>query len=125
MRYAQLGNTGLIVSRLGLAPFSHGQMHYSLLGRDVERDVIPLMRRYGLGLTVWSPLASGFLSGKYTRATLAAPDNRYSGFDILPFDKERGSSWSSACAKSPAATMRAWPRSRSRGCWRGPRSAAC
>jgi aryl-alcohol dehydrogenase-like predicted oxidoreductase len=74
----------------GLAPFSHGQMYYSLLGRDVERDVIPMMRRYGLGLTVWSPLASGFLSGKYTRATLAAPDNRYSGFDILPFDKERG-----------------------------------
>lgn len=74
----------------GWAPFTHGQMYYSLLGRDVERDVIPMMRRYGLGLTVWSPLASGFLSGKYTRAALADPDNRYSGFDILPFDKERG-----------------------------------
>jgi aryl-alcohol dehydrogenase-like predicted oxidoreductase len=74
----------------GFAPFTHGQMHYSLLGRDVERDVIPMMRRYGLGLTVWSPLASGFLSGKYTRETLASPDNRYSGFDILPFDKEQG-----------------------------------
>jgi aryl-alcohol dehydrogenase-like predicted oxidoreductase len=74
----------------GLAPFCHGQMHYSLLSRDVERDVIPMMHRNGLGLTVWSPLASGFLSGKYTRATLAAPDNRYSGFDILPFDKEHG-----------------------------------
>jgi len=74
----------------GLAPFTHGQMHYSLLGRDVERDVIPMMRRYGLGLTVWSPLASGFLSGKYTRESLADPANRYSGFDILPFDKERG-----------------------------------
>ena len=74
----------------GLAPFTHGQMHYSLLGRDIERDVIPMMRRYGLGLTVWSPLASGFLSGKYTRDTLSSPDNRYSGFDILPFDKEQG-----------------------------------
>ncbi|MGH3934843.1 MAG: aldo/keto reductase [Pseudonocardiaceae bacterium] len=74
----------------GLAPFTHGQMHYSLLGRDVERDVIPMMRRYGLGLTVWSPLASGFLSGKYTRDTLSDPDNRYAGFDILPFDKEHG-----------------------------------
>ncbi|HEV7310476.1 aldo/keto reductase [Ensifer sp.] len=74
----------------GLAPFTHGQMHYSLLGRDVERDVIPMMRRYGLGLIVWSPLASGFLSGKYTRDTLGDPDNRYSGFDILPFDKEQG-----------------------------------
>lgn len=74
----------------GLAPFTHGQMYYSLLGRDVERDILPMMQRYGLGLTVWSPLASGFLSGKYTRETLGDPDNRYSGFDILPFDKERG-----------------------------------
>jgi aryl-alcohol dehydrogenase-like predicted oxidoreductase len=74
----------------GLAPFVHGQMNYSLLGRDVERDVIPMMQRYGLGLTVWSPLASGFLTGKYTRANLDDPDNRYSGFDILPFDKETG-----------------------------------
>jgi len=74
----------------GFAPFTHGQMHYSLLGRDVERDVIPMMRRYGLGLTVWSPLSSGFLSGKYTRATLSDPNNRFSGFDLLPFDKEHG-----------------------------------
>lgn len=73
-----------------LAPFTHGQMYYSLLGRDVERDVIPMMRRYGLGLTVWSPLASGFLSGKYTRDNLNDPDNRYSGFDLLPFDKDKG-----------------------------------
>jgi aryl-alcohol dehydrogenase-like predicted oxidoreductase len=74
----------------GWARFTHGQMHYSLLGRDVERDVIPMMRRYGLGLTVWSPLASGFLSGKYTAESLSDPDNRFSGFDILPFDKARG-----------------------------------
>ena len=74
----------------GLAPFTHGQMYYSLVGRDVERDIIPMMRRYGLGLTVWSPLASGFLSGKYTRQTLSDPNNRLSGFDILPFDKEEG-----------------------------------
>jgi aryl-alcohol dehydrogenase-like predicted oxidoreductase len=74
----------------GLAPFTHGQMYYSLVGRDVERDIIPMMRRYGLGLTVWSPLASGFLSGKYTRQTLSDPNNRLSGFDILPFDKEAG-----------------------------------
>jgi aryl-alcohol dehydrogenase-like predicted oxidoreductase len=73
-----------------LARFTHGQMHYSLLGRDVERDVIPMLRRYGLGLTVWSPLASGFLSGKYTRQNLADPANRISGFDLLPFDKEQG-----------------------------------
>jgi len=74
----------------GWAPFTHGQMHYSLLIRDIERDMIPVMERYGLGLTVWSPLVSGFLSGKYTRESLAEKDNRLSGFDIMPFDKEHG-----------------------------------
>jgi aryl-alcohol dehydrogenase-like predicted oxidoreductase len=74
----------------GWAPFTHGQMNYSLLGRDIERDVIPMLRRYGAGLTVWSPLASGFLSGKYTRESLKDPENRYSGFDLLPFDKDQG-----------------------------------
>jgi aryl-alcohol dehydrogenase-like predicted oxidoreductase len=49
-----------------------------------------MMRHYGLGMTEWSPLASGFLSGKYTRDTLSAADNRYANFDILPFDKEQG-----------------------------------
>lgn len=73
----------------GFAPFTHGQLYYSLLGRDVERDIVPMMRRYGLGLTVWSPLASGFLTGKYTRESLKSdPDGRYSGFDFLPFDKQ-------------------------------------
>src|SRR6185312_3796088 len=98
-----------------LAPFTHGQMYYSLVGRDVERDIIPMMRRYGLGLTVWSPLASGFLSGKYTRQTLSDPNNRLSGFDILPFDKEAGfrlvermRTIASAHAASVAQTAIAW-----------------
>ena len=79
-----------IQRREGWAPFTHGQMYYSLLGRDLERDVLPMMRRYGIGLTVWSPLAGGFLSGKYTPENLSDPDTRYGGFDILPFDKARG-----------------------------------
>jgi aryl-alcohol dehydrogenase-like predicted oxidoreductase len=74
----------------GWAPFSHGQMHYSLLIRDIERDLVHVMERYKLGLTVWSPLVSGFLSGKYTRENLADKDNRLSGFDVMPFDKEHG-----------------------------------
>lgn len=74
----------------GLARFSHGQMYYSLLGRDVERDVLPMMRRYGLGMTVWSPLAFGFLSGAYTREDLARPDNRFFSFDMLRFDRDKG-----------------------------------
>jgi aryl-alcohol dehydrogenase-like predicted oxidoreductase len=66
----------------GLAPFTHGQMYYSLLGRDVEHDVIPMLRHFGLGLTVWSPLAMGFLAGD--------PDQRYDSFDIFPFEKSFG-----------------------------------
>jgi aryl-alcohol dehydrogenase-like predicted oxidoreductase len=74
----------------GLSRFTHGQVYYTLLGRDVERDLVPMMQQYGLGLTVWSPLAGGFLSGKYTRDTLANPESRYSGVDMFPFDKEHG-----------------------------------
>ena len=74
----------------GLARFTHGQMYYSLLGRDVERDMLPMMRHYGLGLTAWSPLAYGFLSGAYTREDLSKPDNRFSNFDMLQFDRDKG-----------------------------------
>lgn len=74
----------------GLAQFSHVQMMYSLVGRGIEQEVLPMARRYGLGLTAWSPLAGGFLSGKYTRESLTDPVNRLSGFDMIPFDKEQG-----------------------------------
>lgn len=74
----------------GWAQFTHGQMMYSLLGRGVEDEVLPAMRHYGLGMTAWSPLAGGFLSGKYTRENLKDADNRLSGFDMIPFDKEMG-----------------------------------
>jgi aryl-alcohol dehydrogenase-like predicted oxidoreductase len=74
----------------GWAPFSHVQMMYSLLGRGIEHETMPMMAHFGLGLTAWSPLAGGFLSGKYTRETLQDPDNRLSGFDMIPFDKDKG-----------------------------------
>jgi len=74
----------------GWARFTHVQSMYHLLGRDVEHQILPLAKHYGLGFTAWSPLAGGFLSGKYTRENLADPDNRLSGFDALPIDKELG-----------------------------------
>lgn len=74
----------------GWAPFTHGQMCYSLLVRDVEQDVIPALQHYKMGLTVWSPLAQGFLTGKYTRENIKEGDTRIGGFDFLPFDKEKG-----------------------------------
>ena len=74
----------------GWAKFICAQIHYSLLGRDIEREVVPMLRDTGMGLVAWSPLAGGFLSGKYTRENLTAAENRLSGFDVLPFDKEWG-----------------------------------
>jgi aryl-alcohol dehydrogenase-like predicted oxidoreductase len=74
----------------GWAHFSSGQMYYSMVGRDVEHEIVPFMRYAGLGMTVWSPLAGGFLSGKYTRENLKDSANRLAGFDFLPFDKEAG-----------------------------------
>jgi aryl-alcohol dehydrogenase-like predicted oxidoreductase len=74
----------------GWAHFTSGQMYYSLVGRDVEQDVVPFLRAAGLSMNVWSPLAGGFLSGKYTEGNLKDEENRLSGFDFLPIDKESG-----------------------------------
>lgn len=73
----------------GLARFSHGQMYYSLLGREVERDVVPMMRHFGIGMSVWSPLAYGFLAGAYSREDLTREGNRFAEYDWFQFDKDR------------------------------------
>src|SRR3954465_5809790 len=79
----------LAVSReLRLERFRCTQSFYSLAGRDLERDTIPLIRDQGLGLLVWSPLAGGFLSGKFTRNSGDEAARRAS-FDFPPVDKER------------------------------------
>ncbi len=72
----------------GWAEFSHGQMYYSLLGRDVERDTLAMMRHFGLGMSVWSPLAYGFLAGAYTAEDMARDDNRFGKTDWLKFDRD-------------------------------------
>lgn len=74
----------------GLARFTHGQMYYSLLGRDVERDTVPMLAHHRAGLTVWSPLAYGFLAGGYTREAMEQDDdNRFKNTDWLGFDRDR------------------------------------
>ncbi|MCX5376452.1 aldo/keto reductase [Streptomyces sp. NBC_00091] len=54
-----------VAERRGLPRLRTEQPPYSILARGVERDVLPVARRYGMGVLTWSPLASGFLSGKY------------------------------------------------------------
>lgn len=72
----------------GWAQFTSGQMYYSLITRDLEHDFVPFLRDTGTGLTVWSPLAMGILSGKYTRENLKDKDNRLSGVEMIPYDKD-------------------------------------
>jgi aryl-alcohol dehydrogenase-like predicted oxidoreductase len=80
----------LAVSRdQGLERFKCTQSYYSLAGRDLEREMIPLLKDQGLGLLVWSPLAGGFLSGKFTRDS-GDEAARRAKFDFPPVNKEKG-----------------------------------
>lgn len=82
-----------IAERLGLARFESLQAYYTVAGRDLERELVPMLQSEGLGLMVWSPLAGGFLSGKYSReqqASSAEEGSRRLAFDFPPVSKERG-----------------------------------
>ena len=74
----------------GLAEFISTQSYYSIAGRELEREMIPLLEDQGLGLLPWSPLAGGFLSGKFTREGATDPDARRTTFDFPPIDETRG-----------------------------------
>lgn len=78
-----------IADRLGMSRLSSLQAYYSLAGRDLEREVGPMLESEGLGLLIWSPLAGGFLSGK-TRRDAAAPEgSRWSTNPFPPIDEDR------------------------------------
>ena len=78
-----------ISERLGLARFASLQAYYTLAGRDLERELVPMMQSEGLGLMVWSPLAGGLLSGKYDRHGHSASGGRRQEFDFPPVNKAR------------------------------------
>jgi len=77
-----------ISEREHLARFQTLQAYYTIAGRDLEREHIPLLRDQQVGLLVWSPLAGGLLSGKFGRDTTDASGRR-AKFDFPPVDKER------------------------------------
>lgn len=66
----QVSRMQAIADLRGWAPLIALQVEYSLIERTTERDLIPMAREMGLGVIPWSPLASGVLTGKYTRADL-------------------------------------------------------
>jgi aryl-alcohol dehydrogenase-like predicted oxidoreductase len=72
-----------------LARFDTLQAYYSIAGRDLEREIVPLLESERVGLLVWSPLAGGLLSGKFSRSNQKPADSRRSDFDFPIVDKER------------------------------------
>ncbi|CAM2195130.1 1-deoxyxylulose-5-phosphate synthase YajO [Paraburkholderia kururiensis] len=78
-----------IAERLGLARFETLQAYYTLAGRDLEREIVPMLQSEGVGLMVWSPLAGGLLSGKYGRDQQGEAGSRRTTFDFPPVNRER------------------------------------
>jgi aryl-alcohol dehydrogenase-like predicted oxidoreductase len=72
-----------------LARFDTLQAYYSVAGRDLEREIVPLLESEKVGLLVWSPLAGGLLSGKFSRTNQKAADSRRTDYDFPIVDKER------------------------------------
>ena len=88
---AWMAAKALGVQRLnGWARFKAAEVYYSLVGRNLEHEIVPFAQDAGIGLLIWSPLAGGFLTGKYSRTNPQGDGGRLTGFDILPFDRERG-----------------------------------
>jgi aryl-alcohol dehydrogenase-like predicted oxidoreductase len=69
--------------------FESLQMYYSIAGRDIEREIVPLAQDQQLAILPWSPLAGGLLSGKYTRDSAKPQDARRAKFDFPPVNLER------------------------------------
>ena len=78
-----------IARHMGWTQFAALQNYYSIAGRDIEREIIPMAQSEGMALMPWSPLAGGFLSGKYTRDKEKAGDSRRDSFDFPPVNKPK------------------------------------
>jgi len=73
----------------GLARFQSAQVYYSIAGRDIEREIVPLAQSEGVAILPWSPLAGGLLSGKFDPEKKGPEGARRSSFDFPPVDRER------------------------------------
>jgi aryl-alcohol dehydrogenase-like predicted oxidoreductase len=84
-----------------LARFDTLQAYYSIAGRDLEREIVPLLESEKVGLLVWSPLAGGLLSGKFSRTNQKAADSRRTDYDFPIADK--GRTWNILDVMAPIA----------------------
>jgi aryl-alcohol dehydrogenase-like predicted oxidoreductase len=94
---------GISESR-NLARYDTLQAYYSIAGRDLEREIGPFLEAEKIGLLVWSPLAGGLLSGKFSRENQAPEGSRRSAFDFPIVDKER--TWRILETMAPIAKAR-------------------
>jgi len=78
-----------IAERTGLTRPESLQAYYTVAGRDLERELVPMLRSEDIGLMVWSPLAGGLLSGKFDRGQQGAAGDRRTSFDFPPVNRER------------------------------------
>src|ERR1700761_8400059 len=78
-----------IAEHRGYARFETLQAYYSIAGRDLERELVPVMQDQKIGLMVWSPLAGGLLSGKFGPGSNGPEDARRAKFDFPPVEKDR------------------------------------
>ena len=83
-----------IMKALGISALEHIskfvslQAYYTIASRDIEREIVPMLTDQNMGLMVWSPLAGGLLSGKFSRNT-ETKEGRRVNFDFPPVDKEK------------------------------------
>ena len=78
-----------IADRRGFGRIESLQAYYSVAGRDLERELVPLMQEDRIGCLVWSPLAGGYLFGKYSPGGEGEADGRRKTFDFPPLDKDK------------------------------------
>ena len=87
----QAATAVMLQERLGLEKYVTAQMYYSLVGRELEYDFQSFAEYYNIGILVWSALAGGFLSGKYSRNNPPSAGTRFAeAGQFVPFDKEKG-----------------------------------
>ncbi|MEU8524003.1 aldo/keto reductase [Streptomyces sp. NPDC048629] len=101
----------------GWQPFAGLQVPYSLLQRDVERELLPMAEAYGMTVTAWSPLAGGILSGKYTRPGGPGGSARLAADSLSERDHTVAGAVQQAADElgvTPSQVALAWTRARSR-----------
>ena len=100
-----------------LARFDTLQAYYSIASRDLEREIVPLLESEKVGLLVWSPLAGGLLSGKFSRTSQKPADSRRTNYDLPIVDKER--TWHVLDVMAPIAKARGCSSARVSLAWLG------